>query len=65
MQTWYGIDIGGTKIEAAARDAALNVHYRQRVAMPTSDYAAFVAAGGQLVDDADAALGTRSVAIGP
>jgi N-acetylglucosamine kinase len=64
MQTWYGIDIGGTKIELVACDAALNVHYRQRVGTPTNDYAAFVAAVGQLVDDADAAVGTRAVAVG-
>jgi N-acetylglucosamine kinase len=64
MQTWYGIDIGGTKIELVACDAALQVHHRQRVATPTDDYPAFVQAIGQLVDAADAALGTRAQAVG-
>jgi N-acetylglucosamine kinase len=64
MQTWYGIDIGGTKIELVACDAALQVRHRQRVATPTDDYPAFVQAIGQLVDAADAALGTRAHAVG-
>lgn len=64
LQRWYGIDIGGTKIELVACDAGLKVHHRQRVATPTHDYAAFVETIGQLVDDADAALGTRASAVG-
>lgn len=64
MQTWYGIDIGGTKIELVACDAALVVHHRQRVATPTRDYAAFLQAIVDLVDAADRALGERGVAVG-
>lgn len=64
MQTWYGIDIGGTKIELVACDAALAVHHRQRVPTPTRDYAAFLQAIVDLVDAADAALGQRGVAVG-
>ncbi|MGL4691437.1 MAG: ROK family protein [Stenotrophomonas maltophilia] len=64
MQTWYGIDIGGTKIELVACDATLVVHHRQRVATPTRDYAAFLQAIVDLVGAADAALGQRGVAVG-
>ncbi|MGE8248077.1 MAG: ROK family protein [Stenotrophomonas bentonitica] len=64
MQTWYGIDIGGTKIELVACDAALAVHHRQRVPTPTRDYAAFLQAIVDLVDAADAVLGQRGFAVG-
>ena len=64
MQTWYGIDIGGTKIELVACDATLVVRHRQRVATPTRDYAAFLQAIVDLVGAADAALGQRGVAVG-
>ena len=39
-----GIDLGGTKIEAAAVDASGSVHARRRVATPSHDYRATVAA---------------------
>jgi len=64
MQTWYGIDIGGTKIELVACDATLVVRHRQRVATPTRDYAAFLQAIVDLVGAADAALDQRGVAVG-
>lgn len=54
----YGIDIGGTKIELVACDAAtLAVVHRQRVDTPSHDFAAFVAGIEALVNEADAALG--------
>ncbi|HBS62133.1 ROK family protein [Stenotrophomonas sp.] len=64
MHTWYGIDIGGTKIELVACDAALAVQHRQRVATPTQDYPAFLQAVDDLVTAADAALGRPGVAVG-
>ena len=39
-----GIDLGGTKIEAAALDGAGNIRLRRRIATPTGDYDATVAA---------------------
>jgi fructokinase len=39
-----GIDLGGTKIEGAAVDASGSVHARRRVATPSHDYRATVAA---------------------
>jgi N-acetylglucosamine kinase len=38
---YYGIDLGGTKIELVACDASLRVRYRQRLATPTQDYDAW------------------------
>ena len=60
----YGIDIGGTKIELVACDAAAQVRWRQRVATPQGDYAGFLAAVAALVEQADAALGQATSAIG-
>lgn len=57
----YGIDIGGTKIELVACDAAtLDVVHRQRVDTPSHDFAAFVDAIAMLVAGADAAIGGRA-----
>lgn len=53
---YYGIDLGGTKIELVACDANLQVRHRQRVPTPTQDYDALVRALAGLVRDADAAL---------
>lgn len=64
MHTWYGIDIGGTKIELVACDADLVVHYRQRVTTPGQDYDTFLLAVCGLVEAADAALGPGCQAIG-
>ncbi|RZT11315.1 N-acetylglucosamine kinase [Duganella sp. CF402] len=61
---YYGIDLGGTKIELVACDASLQVRYRQRVATPTQDYEALVRALVSLVRGADDALGTSAPAIG-
>ena len=60
-----GIDIGGTKIEAAALDASGAILRRHRLPTPAGDYAAILAAVKALVDDAEAALGrAESVGIG-
>ena len=55
-----GIDLGGTKIELAAIDAAGNVRIRRRAATPAGDYERTVAAVGDLVDAADSELGVRA-----
>lgn len=62
--TCYGIDIGGTKIELVACDAALQVSWRKRIATPQGDYAGFLQAVETLVADADAALAQTAHAIG-
>ncbi len=55
----FGIDLGGTKIELAALDAAGALRHRMRVPTPAGDYAATVEAIGALVDAAERALGAR------
>ena len=60
-----GIDLGGTKIELIALDAAGDTLLRRRVATPQNDYAATVAAIATLIADAETTLGqTGSVGIG-
>lgn len=60
-----GVDLGGTKIEIVALDAAGNQRLRRRVATPQGDYAATLATIGALVDAAENELGERgSVGIG-
>jgi fructokinase len=60
-----GIDIGGTKIEAVALDAAGAILLRQRIATPAGDYAAIIAAVKALVDAIEAERGPAvSVGIG-
>ena len=59
-EIYYGIDIGGTKIELVACDAALQVRHRERVSTPTHDYDAFVETLVGLVRQADATLGARA-----
>lgn len=53
----YGVDIGGSKIELVVFDAALAPVERERIATPTQDYQAFLAAVGDLVGRADARFG--------
>jgi fructokinase len=55
-----GVDLGGTKIEAAAIDLAGAVELRRRVATPAGDYRATIAAVVALVREIEAALGTRA-----
>jgi fructokinase len=60
-----GVDIGGTKIEAAALDRQGEVVLRRRVATPAGDYGGTVEAVRALVAEIEAALGRRcSVGIG-
>jgi fructokinase len=60
-----GIDLGGTKIEAAVLDAAGRVRWRQRVPTPAGRYADTLAAVAALVQAARGALGTGlSIGVG-
>lgn len=52
-----GVDLGGTKIEAAAIDRDGLVYARHRVATPAGDYAGTVAAVTSLVQGIEAELG--------
>ncbi|MFZ2007999.1 MAG: ROK family protein [Stellaceae bacterium] len=54
-----GVDLGGTKIEAAAIDSDGRVHVRRRVATPADDYAATIAATAALVRGVEIELGGR------
>jgi fructokinase len=54
-----GVDLGGTKIEAAAIDAGGAIHERRRVATPAGDYAGTIQAVAGLVRGIESALGTR------
>ena len=54
-----GVDLGGTKIEIVALDAAGNQRLRRRVPTPQGDYAATLATIGALVDAAERELGER------
>jgi fructokinase len=60
-----GIDLGGTKIEAAAIDAAGAMRARRRIATPAGDYDATIRKVVGLVDAIEGGLGGRaSVGIG-
>lgn len=63
-QRWYGVDIGGTKIELVACDERFEVRYRRRVDTPTQDYEAFLQAIAGIVRAADEELGDVCAAIG-
>src|SRR5258708_29692458 len=52
-----GVDLGGTKIEAIALDAAGSVLSRRRVATPADDYAAILRAIADLVAGLEQDLG--------
>ena len=54
-----GIDLGGTKIEAAALDAAGAILMRQRAPTPAGDYAGTLAAIAALVAQVEARTGER------
>lgn len=62
--TCYGLDIGGSKIELVAFDAAMQPAHRQRIDTPHAGYGTFLDAVCALVAEADAALGRRCTAIG-
>ena len=55
-----GIDLGGTKIEAAVLDVRGIVVHRERIAAPRGDYAATLAAVRDLVMRAEASCGALS-----
>jgi fructokinase len=60
-----GIDLGGTKIEAAAIDPAGAIHGRRRIATPVGDYAGTIAGIAGLVAAIESELGAMaSVGIG-
>jgi fructokinase len=60
----FGIDLGGSKIEIAALDAAGAVRLRRRVDTPAGDYAGTLAAIVDLVEFAEGELGaTASVGV--
>lgn len=62
---FYGIDLGGTKIEILALDRHGFERFRKRVATPQGDYAATLAAICALVEEADRALNCRgSIGVG-
>ena len=54
---FYGIDIGGTKIEFVVFDDALDPVERIRIATPADDYSAFMTAVCDLIAQADAKYG--------
>ena len=54
-----GVDLGGTKIEAAAFDATGAERFRRRLATPRDDYEATVEAVAALVEEAGRAAGGR------
>jgi fructokinase len=54
-----GIDLGGTKIEAAALDAAGRLLLRRRTATPSGDYPATIAAIAELVASLEQELGAQ------
>lgn len=57
MDFRLGVDLGGTKIELAAVDAAGSTALRRRVATPAGDYDATISAVASLVRDAERELG--------
>jgi fructokinase len=62
---YIGIDLGGTKIEAAALDGAGRMLRRTRIATPRGDYAATLDAIVELIADIETALGARgSIGVG-
>lgn len=64
MPHYYGLDIGGTKIELLACDAQLRELHRSRIATPCRDYADFLLAVATLVRDTESALGQPCHAVG-
>ena len=60
MSLRIGVDLGGTKIELAALDAAGAIRLRRRIASPARDYGEIVRAIGDLVDAAERELGARA-----
>ena len=61
MTTRIGIDLGGTKIEAAALGDDGSVRARRRVATPRDDYPATLRSMAALVEDLEAEMGSAAV----
>ena len=59
-----GIDLGGTKIEAIALDAAGHERFRRRIAAPRDSYDSTLTAIVNLVAEAEAVVGTSTLGIG-
>ena len=59
-----GIDLGGTKIEAAILEAAGSFIFRERVATPQADYPATLRAIQSLIGKAETALNHSVAAVG-
>jgi fructokinase len=59
-----GVDLGGTKIEIAALDAAGEIRFCRRVPTPRDDYEATIAAICALVSACEAATGASTVGVG-
>lgn len=59
-----GIDLGGTKIEAAVLDDTGDFVFRERIATPQGDYSATLRAIQSLVTKAESTLGQPVVAVG-
>ncbi|MGE0715799.1 MAG: ROK family protein [Alphaproteobacteria bacterium] len=59
-QVRIGVDLGGTKIEAIALDAAGRQRSRQRIATPAGDYEGTVRAVAAIVAAVEAAAGARA-----
>ncbi|WP_293394560.1 ROK family protein [Nevskia sp.] len=59
-----GIDLGGTKIEGIVLRGATEVVARQRIATPSGDYAATVAAVAALVAALEREVGARGLPVG-
>jgi predicted NBD/HSP70 family sugar kinase len=55
-----GVDLGGTKIEAAALDAAGRIAHRRRIETPAGRYEATIAAIVELVGAVEEDLGSRA-----
>lgn len=64
MRHYYGLDIGGTKIELVACDATLAVLHRARIATPRQHYADFLESVVDLVQRTEATLGRPCDAVG-
>lgn len=60
----FGIDLGGTKIEALLLDAAGAERWRERIATPQGDYDATIEAIARLVSRAESASGLGVPAVG-
>lgn len=59
MAIYYGLDVGGTKIELAAFNEKLEKLYSERVPTPQNDYEAWLKTVETLIHNADAKFGEK------